>query len=51
MQHLPTAGETVIFDRSWWNRASVERVTGYCTPQEYLEFTGSAPEFEKMLVQ
>ena len=51
VQHLPTAGEIVIFDRSWYNRAGVERVMGYCTPHEYLEFTRSAPEFEKMLVQ
>ena len=49
--HLPTAGEIVMFDRSWYNRAGVERVMGYCTPQEYLEFTRSAPEFERMLVQ
>jgi len=48
--HLPTAGEIVMFDRSWYNRAGVERVMGYCTPQEYLEFTRSAPEFERMLV-
>ncbi|MGO3153029.1 MAG: polyphosphate kinase 2 [Galactobacter sp.] len=47
--HLPTAGEIVLFDRSWYNRAGVERVMGYCTPQEYLEFTRSAPEFERML--
>jgi polyphosphate kinase 2 len=47
--HLPTAGEIVMFDRSWYNRAGVERVMGYCTPQEYLEFTRSAPEFERML--
>jgi polyphosphate kinase 2 len=50
-QHLPSAGEIVLFDRSWYNRAGVERVMGYCTPQEYLEFTRSAPEFERMLVQ
>ena len=48
--HLPTAGEIVLFDRSWYNRAGVERVMGYCTPQQYLEFTRSAPEFEEMLV-
>ncbi len=48
--HLPTAGEIVMFDRSWYNRAGVERVMGYCTPQQYLEFTRSAPEFERMLV-
>src|SRR5690606_22182527 len=48
--HLPTAGEIVLFDRSWYNRAGVERVMGYCTRQEYLEFTRSAPAFERMLV-
>ncbi|CAG7617541.1 polyphosphate kinase 2 [Leucobacter soli] len=48
--HLPTGGEIVMFDRSWYNRAGVERVMGYCTPQQYLEFTRSAPEFERMLV-
>jgi len=51
VQHLPTSGEIVMFDRSWYNRAGVERVMGYCTPHEYLEFTRSAPEFERMLVQ
>lgn len=50
VQHLPAAGEIVLFDRSWYNRAGVERVMGYCTPTEYLEFTRSAPEFERMLV-
>lgn len=50
VQHLPSGGEIVMFDRSWYNRAGVERVMGYCTPQEYLEFTRSAPEFERMLV-
>lgn len=50
VQHLPAAGEIVLFDRSWYNRAGVERVMGYCTPQQYLEFTRSAPEFERMLV-
>ncbi|GAB10040.1 polyphosphate kinase 2 [Gordonia araii NBRC 100433] len=50
VQHLPTAGEIVMFDRSWYNRAGVERVMGYCTPQQYLEFTRSAPQFEQMLV-
>ena len=49
--HLPSGGEIVMFDRSWYNRAGVERVMGYCSPQEYLEFTRSAPEFERMLVQ
>ncbi|MCB1272798.1 MAG: polyphosphate kinase 2 [Leucobacter sp.] len=50
VSHLPTGGEIVMFDRSWYNRAGVERVMGYCTPQQYLEFTRSAPEFERMLV-
>ncbi|KAB1657285.1 polyphosphate kinase 2 [Pseudoclavibacter chungangensis] len=50
VEHLPAAGEIVLFDRSWYNRAGVERVMGYCTPTEYLEFTRSAPEFERMLV-
>ncbi|MFD2674031.1 polyphosphate kinase 2 [Gulosibacter bifidus] len=50
VKHLPSAGEIVLFDRSWYNRAGVERVMGYCTPKEYLEFTRSAPEFERMLV-
>lgn len=48
--HLPAAGEIVMFDRSWYNRAGVERVMGYCTPQQYLEFTRSAPDFEELLV-
>lgn len=48
--HLPSGGEIVMFDRSWYNRAGVERVMGYCTPQQYLEFTRSTPEFERMLV-
>ncbi|MBK0422310.1 polyphosphate kinase 2 [Leucobacter sp. CSA2] len=50
VQHLPAGGEIVLFDRSWYNRAGVERVMGYCTPQQYLEFTRAAPEFERMLV-
>lgn len=50
VQHLPSAGEIVLFDRSWYNRAGVERVMGYCTPEQYLEFMRSAPEFERMLV-
>src|SRR6478735_2523912 len=50
VQHLPTAGEIVMFDRSWYNRAGVERVMGYCTDQEYEEFIVQAPQFEKMLV-
>jgi len=48
--HLPTAGEIVMFDRSWYNRAGVERVMGFCTPAQYLEFMREAPEFERMLV-
>ena len=51
IQHLPTAGEIVFFDRSWYNRAGVERVMGFCTPAEYLEFLREAPEFERMLVR
>jgi polyphosphate kinase 2 len=49
--HLPAAGEIVLFDRSWYNRAGVERVMGYCTEQDYLEFLRSCPEFERMLVR
>ncbi len=48
--HLPAAGEIVLFDRSWYNRAGVERVMGFCGPEEYLEFMREAPEFERMLV-
>ncbi|WP_233092814.1 polyphosphate kinase 2 [Paracoccus sp. IB05] len=51
IQHLPTAGEIVFFDRSWYNRAGVERVMGFCTPPEYLEFMREAPELERMLVR
>lgn len=47
--HLPAAGEIVIFDRSWYNRAGVERVMGFCTDDEYREFLRSCPEFERML--
>src|SRR3954454_130639 len=50
VQHLPAAGEIVLFDRSWYNRAGVERVMGYCTADEYLVFMDQAPEFERMLV-
>ena len=50
VQHLPTAGEMVLFDRSWYNRAGVERVMGFCTGQEYLEFLRQCPELERMLV-
>jgi len=49
--HLPTAGEMVFYDRSWYNRAGVERVMGFCTPNEYLEFLREAPEIERMLVR
>ena len=49
VQHLPTAGEMVFFDRSWYNRAGVERVMGFCTPHEYLEFMRQTPQFERML--
>ena len=48
--NLPTAGEIVFFDRSWYNRAGVERVMGFCTAQEYLEFMRQAPQLERMLV-
>ncbi|MDD2278117.1 MAG: polyphosphate kinase 2 [Bacteroidales bacterium] len=47
--HLPAAGEIVLFDRSWYNRAGVEHVMGFCTEEEYLEFLRSCPEFERML--
>jgi polyphosphate kinase 2 len=49
--HLPTAGEIVLFDRSWYNRAGVERVMGFCADDEYEEFMRSCPEFERMLVR
>ena len=49
--HLPAAGEIVLFDRSWYNRAGVERVMGFCTDEEYEEFFRTVPEFEKMLVR
>lgn len=51
IQHLPTTGEIVFFDRSWYNRAGVERVMGFCTPSEYLEFMRQVPEIERMLVR
>ncbi len=51
VQHLPAAGEIVLFDRSWYNRAGVERVMGYCTADEYLEFMAQAPEIERMFVR
>jgi polyphosphate kinase 2 len=49
--HLPAAGEMVLFDRSWYNRAGVERVMGFCDDEEYEEFFRTVPEFEKMLVR
>lgn len=49
--HLPAAGEMVLFDRSWYNRAGVERVMGFCTAQEVEEFFHSCPEFERMLIR
>jgi polyphosphate kinase len=49
--NLPAAGEMVLFDRSWYNRANVERVMGFCTEDEYREFLRSVPEFERMLVR
>ena len=49
--HLPAAGEMVLFDRSWYNRALVEHVMGFCTAEEYLEFLRSCPAFERMLVR
>ena len=51
IQHLPAAGEMVIFDRSWYNRGGVERVMGFCTEDEYREFLRACPEFERMLVR
>ncbi len=49
--HLPAAGEIVMFDRSWYNRAGVERVMGFCSPNEYLEFMRQCPDLERMLVR
>ena len=51
VQHLPTRGEIVLFDRSWYNRAGVERVMGFCSDEEYAEFIRQAPEFERHLVR
>jgi len=51
VEHLPTRGEIVLFDRSWYNRAGVERVMGFCSEEEYLEFVRQAPEFERNLVR
>ncbi|MEL7233407.1 MAG: polyphosphate kinase 2 [Chloroflexota bacterium] len=50
VEHLPASGEIVIFDRSWYNRAGVERVMGFCTDAEYWDFLRAAPQFERMLV-
>lgn len=49
--HLPAAGEMVIFDRSWYNRAGVEKVMGFCSEEEYLEFMQSCPKFEQMIIR
>ena len=51
LQHLPTSGEMVLYDRSWYNRAGVERVMGFCEPEEYLEFMRQTPELERMLTR
>lgn len=51
IQHLPSAGEIVFFDRSWYNRAGVERVMDFCSPQDYLEFMRQCPDLERMLVR
>ena len=51
VNHLPTAGELVLFDRSWYNRAGVERVMGFCTPKEFGEFFRQVPSFERALVE
>jgi polyphosphate kinase 2 len=50
-EHLPAAGEMVLFDRSWYNRAGVERVMGFCTEEEYREFLRACPDFERMLIR
>ncbi len=51
IEHLPTSGEMVFYDRSWYNRAGVERVMGFCNPNDYLEFMRQTPELERMLVR
>jgi polyphosphate kinase 2 len=51
VEHLPAAGEIVLFDRSWYNRAGVERVMGFCTPEEHRRFLHQAPIFERLLVE
>ncbi len=48
---LPSAGEMVLFDRSWYNRAGVERVMGFCSPNEYLEFMRQTPEIERIVTR
>ena len=50
VEHLPAAGEIVLFDRTWYNRAGVEKVMGFCTPEQYVLFLEQAPLFEKMLI-
>src|SRR5207245_10020558 len=51
VEHLPSAGEMVLFDRSWYNRAGVEHVMGFCTDAEYEEFMRTSPEFERILLR
>src|SRR5690349_23954276 len=51
VEHLPAAGEIVLMDRSWYNRAGVERVMGFCTKDEYWRFLRQCPDFERMLVE
>jgi len=51
IEHLPTSGEMVLYDRSWYNRAGVERVMGFCGPNDYLEFMRQTPDLERMLVR
>ena len=51
ISHLHSAGEIVLFDRSWYNRAGVERVMGFCSDKEYIEFLQTAPEFERMIIR
>ena len=50
VSHLPTAGEMILFDRSWYNRTGVEKVMGFCTEEEYWDFLRSCPRFEEMLI-
>jgi polyphosphate kinase 2 len=51
VEHLPAAGEIVLFDRSWYNRAGVEKVLGFCTPEEHQRFLRQCPQFERMLIE